>query len=413
MGKYSIRKIKAREILDSRGSPTLEVDVETGTGLSRASVPSGASTGKHEAVELRDGGRRFGGKGVLKAVRNVNNIIATALRGRDVRNQNEIDEELVELDGTSNKSSLGANALLGVSMAVCRAAAQAKGIPLYEHLALLSENKGRALPIPSLNVINGGAHAGNELDIQEFMIQPFGSSFSESLRISSETYQVLKGILLKKHGKSAVNVGDEGGFAPPLRSTGEALDILVKAIEESGYRGKVEMALDAAASVFFKKGAYHIEGKSLSTGQMIDFYSDLVKTYRIISVEDPFDQEDWRGFVEFTERLGPKVLVVGDDLLVTNPGRIRKAIETGACNALLLKPNQIGTVSEAISAGRMALDAKWKVMVSHRSGETRDPFIADLTVGLGAGLIKAGAPSRSERLAKYNRLLEIEEEIKG
>ena len=411
MGKFNIKQIKAREILDSRGNPTIEVEVHTAGGVFRAAVPSGASTGKHEALELRDGGRRYGGKGVLKAVGHVNRIIGPAIKDDDVCKQEEIDKELIELDGTENKSKLGANALLGVSMAVCKAGASAKGMPLYRYIASLAESKKMVLPVPSLNVINGGAHAGNALDIQEFMIQPFAGSFSESIRMGAETYQVLRGILKKKHGPDAINVGDEGGFAPPLNSTTEALDLLVKAIEEAGYHGKIEIALDCAASGFHEKGRYKLDGKGLSTDKLVDWYAALVKKYPIISIEDPFEEEDWRGFVELTERMGKEVTIIGDDLLVTNPKRIKKALDMGACNGLLLKVNQIGTVSEAIQAANLAMSNGWKVMVSHRSGETEDSFIADLVVGLGTGLIKSGAPCRSERLAKYNQLLRIEEEL--
>ncbi len=413
MEKFKIKKIKAREILDSRGNPTVEVDLYTGAGLSRAAVPSGASTGKHEAVELRDGGKRYGGKGVLKAVGHVNTLIAKHFNGRDVRLQAEIDEELINLDGTENKGNLGANALLGVSMAACKAAAAGKGMPLFEYIASISGNKDISLPVPSMNVINGGAHAGNALEIQEFMIQPFGSSFAESLRMAAETYHVLKKIIKEKHGKDAVNVGDEGGFAPPLKDTHDALDLIMKAIDEAGYHGKIELALDAAASGFFRDGAYHLDGRKLSTEGMVDFYRELASKYPIILFEDPFDEEDWHGFASLTEKMGEKLTVMGDDLLVTNVKRIRKAVEMSACNGLLLKVNQIGTVTEAIRAAKYAMDNKWRVMVSHRSGETSDSFIADLVVGLGTGLIKTGAPCRSERLAKYNQLLRIEEEILG
>ncbi len=413
MDKFKIRKIKAREILDSRGNPTVEVDVYTGAGMARAAVPSGASTGKHEAIELRDGGKRYGGKGVLTAVGNVNGIIAKHLSGQDVRVQAEIDEELINLDGTENKGKLGANALLGVSMAVCKAAAMGKNVPLFTHIASLADNKKMVLPIPSMNVINGGAHAGNSLEIQEFMIQPFANSFAESLRMGAETYHTLKGIIKKKHGKDAINVGDEGGFAAPLNDTQEALELIMSAIEEAGYHGKIEIALDAAASGFYKDGSYSLDGKKLNTEELVDFYKELASKYPIISMEDPFDEEDWHGFAALTEKLGEKVTVIGDDLLVTNVKRIMKAIDMQACNGLLLKVNQIGTVTEAIRAAKISMENKWKVMVSHRSGETSDDFIADLVVGLGTGLIKTGAPCRSERNAKYNQLLRIEEIILG
>ncbi len=411
MEKFRIKKIKAREILDSRGNPTVEVDVYTGAGLARAAVPSGASTGKHEAIELRDGGKRYGGKGVLKAVGNVNGLIAKHLTGHDVSNQAAIDETLIELDGTENKSSLGANALLGVSMAVCKAAAMGKGMPLYRYIAGLSGNNKIALPTPSMNVINGGAHAGNKLDIQEFMIQPFGKNFAESLRMSAETYHILKGIIKEKHGKDAINVGDEGGFAPPINSATEAIEMIMKAIEEAGYHGKISLALDSAASAFYKNGTYHLDGKKFDTGELVDFYADLSKTYPIVLLEDPFEEEDWHGFAELTQKIGNTVVVMGDDLLVTNVKRINKAIDMNAVNGLLLKVNQIGTVTESISAAKLAMANGWRVMVSHRSGETSDNFIADLVVGLNTGLIKTGAPCRSERLSKYNQLLRIEEEL--
>ncbi len=413
MDKFRIKKIKAREILDSRGNPTVEVDIHTGSGVSRAAVPSGASTGRHEAVELRDGGKRYGGKGVLKAVGNVNGLIARGLKGKDVRLQGEIDEYLIELDGTENKSKLGANALLGVSMAACRAAASGKGIPLFRYIASLAGSRKLSLPVPSMNVINGGAHAGNRLDIQEFMIQPFADSFAESMRMGAEAYHALKEIIKDKHGKGAINVGDEGGFAAPLQSTTEALDLIKKAIEDTGYHNKIMIALDSAASGFFSKGTYRIDGKKLNVDELVDFYRELAGRYPIISIEDPFDEEDWHGFASLTEKIGKKVVIIGDDLLVTNVRRIRKAVDMDACNGLLLKVNQIGTVTEAIRAARYAMESNWRVMVSHRSGETCDSFIADLAVGLGTGLIKTGAPCRSERLAKYNQLLRIEEEIRG
>jgi enolase len=409
--KFKIQKIKAREILDSRGNPTVEVDLFTAGGMARAAVPSGASTGTNEALELRDGGKRYGGKGVQKAVDNVNKLIARHVHGRDVRLQGELDEALIELDGTENKDKLGANAILGVSMAACRAAAMGKGVPLFVHIAGISGNKNMVLPVPSMNVINGGAHAGSSLAVQEFMIQPFADTFKEALRMGAETYQVLKGIVKEKHGKSAINVGDEGGFAPAIQDTEEAISLIMKAIEQAGYHGKIMLALDSAASGFYKDAAYHIDGKKLSTGGMVDYYAALAGKYPIISFEDPFEEEDWRGFTQLTQKVGQKVTVIGDDLLVTNVKRIRKAVEMEACNGLLLKVNQIGTVSEAIEAAKYAMQNKWKVMVSHRSGETEDSFIADLVVGLGTGLLKTGAPCRSERNAKYNQLLRIEEEM--
>jgi enolase len=407
--KFKIKKIRAREILDSRGNPTVEVDLYTGAGMARAAVPSGASTGKHEAVELRDGGKRYAGKGVQQAVSHVNNLIARHFEGKDIRIQAEIDEELINLDGTENKSKLGANALLGVSMAVCKAAALGKGTPLFQHIASLADNRRLSLPVPSMNVINGGAHAGNALDIQEFMIQPFSDTFAEALRMGAETYHALKGVIKKKYGTDAINVGDEGGFAAPLKSTGEAIELILGAIEEAGYKGKIELALDAAASEFFKGGKYRLDGRKYSTEELVDFYRELASKYPIISIEDPFGEEDWHGFAALTEKAGGKITVIGDDLLVTNVRRIKKAVDMNACNGLLLKVNQIGTVTEAIRAAKYAMQNKWGVMVSHRSGETCDSFIADLVVGLGTGLIKTGAPCRSERNAKYNQLLRIEE----
>ncbi len=413
MDKFKIEKIKAREILDSRGNPTVEVDVYTWAGMARAAVPSGASTGKHEAVELRDGGKRYGGKGVLNAVENVNGLIAGSLKGKDVREQAKIDEHLIELDGTENKSKLGANALLGVSMAVCKAAAMGKGMSLFKYIASLAQTKDMKLPVPSMNVINGGAHAGNKLDIQEFMIQPFGDTFAESMRMGAETYHVLKKIIKEKHGQDAINVGDEGGFAAPINSTTEALDMITKAIDEAGYHGKIMIALDSAASGFYKDGNYHLDGKKLTVEELVDFYADLSKKYPILSMEDPFDEEDWHGFAALTEKIGKKVTVIGDDLLVTNVKRIKKAVEMDACNGLLLKVNQIGTVTEAMHAAKYAMENGWRVMVSHRSGETSDSFIADLVVGLNTGIIKTGAPCRSERNSKYNQLIRIEEEMLG
>lgn len=411
MDKFKIKKIKAREILDSRGNPTVEVDILTGAGLARAAVPSGASTGKHEAIELRDGGKRYGGKGVLKAVGNVNGLIAKHLRGHDVSSQVKIDETLIELDGTENKSNLGANAVLGVSMAACKAAAIGRKIPLYRHIAEIAGSKKMSLPTPSMNVINGGAHAGNKLDIQEFMIQPFGRNFAESMRMGAETYQILKKIIKEKHGRDAINVGDEGGFAPPINSANEAIELILKAIDEAGYHGKIELALDSAASEFYKNGTYHIDGRKLDTGELVDFYAELAKTYPVISLEDPFEEEDWHGFAELTQKIGNKITVIGDDLLVTNVDRIQKAIDMSAVNGLLLKVNQIGTVTESINAAKLAMANGWRVMVSHRSGETSDNFISDLVVGLDTGLIKTGAPCRSERNSKYNQLLRIEEEL--
>ena len=404
-----IKKIFAREILDSRGNPTVEVDLFTGDFKVRASVPSGASTGIHEASELRDNQKRYLGKGVQKAVKNVNKIIAPKLRGKELK-QGALDNLMIKLDGTKNKRRLGANAILGVSIAICKAKAMEEGIPLYRRIAKLALNKKPKIPVPFFNVINGGKHAGNDLVLQEFHIVPVkAKSFSEALRIGTETEFVLRDIVKKRYGKLAVNVGNEGGFAPPIKTAEQALDLLVEAIKKAGYNNKVKIAIDAAGSEFFKQGYYYVP-KKMSKAELLNYYLDLIKKYPIISLEDPFSQDDYAPFVHITEKIGKKVQIVGDDLLATNIERIHKALDMKACNALLLKVNQIGTVTEAILAAELALLNKWNVMVSHRSGETNDDFIADLAVGLGVGQIKAGAPRRGERVAKYNRLLRIEED---
>ncbi|MEM0465361.1 MAG: phosphopyruvate hydratase [Candidatus Pacearchaeota archaeon] len=413
-----IQSIKAREILDSRGNPTIEVDLITNKGLFRAAVPSGASTGVYEAVELRDNdSNRYNGKGVLKAIDNINNIIAPALFGMNPTKQTQIDKIMIEIDGTDNKSKLGANAILAVSMAICKAGAFHKKIPLYQYIANLAENSELLLPIPSFNVINGGKHAGNKLAIQEFMILPTEApNFHEALRYGSEIYHHLKKIIKNKYGQDATNVGDEGGFAPNIQDNKEALDLLKEAISSAGYDGKVEIGIDVAASEFFKDGMYDLNFKSdnpdLKSGdEMIEIYKKFVEEYKLISIEDPFDQDDWENYRKLNSLIGSKIQIVGDDLLVTNVKRIKEGIEKKAVNALLLKINQIGTITESIKAAKIAIDAGWSVMVSHRSGETEDNFIADLVVGLGVGQIKTGAPCRSERLAKYNQLLRIEEEL--
>ncbi len=415
-----IQRIIAREILDSRGNPTVEVDLLTEKGLFRSSVPSGASTGIYEALEMRDGDKaRFGGKGVLKAVKNVNEAIARLLENREVATIAEIDALLLHADGTENKSKFGANAILAVSMAACKALAAQEGLPLYAFLAKNFDVHKFVLPVPSLNVINGGSHAGNKLAMQEFMILPVGApNFREAMRYGAEIYQTLKSILKAKYGLNATNVGDEGGFAPDVQDAHEALDILSEAIKKAGYSGKVKIGMDVAASEFFQEGKYNLNFKGEAaqadwkTGdEMVEIYKGFVEKYDIISIEDPFDQDDWQSYQKLTEVLGEKVQIVGDDLLVTNPKRIATAIEKKACNALLLKVNQIGTVSEAVQACIDAKGANWGVMVSHRSGETEDSFIADLVVGIMAGQIKTGAPCRSERLAKYNQLMRIEEEL--
>lgn len=415
-----ITEIFAREILDSRGNPTVEVDVHTEKGFGRASVPSGASTGIHEALELRDGEKSYNGNGVLKAVDNVNKIITPRLIGYNSLEQIEIDAEMEALDGTENKHRLGANAILAVSMAVCVAAANDKKIPLYKHISELAGTKPR-MPLPYFNVINGGRHAGNALDLQEFMICPIGTkSFHEALRVGSEVYHTLKKIIKEKYGMDAMNVGDEGGFAPPLKDNEEPLKILVEAISKAGYEGKVKIAMDCAASEFYFDGKYVWGSKKMSKEQikkakgmqgaeLSEIYLKWMKKYPIISIEDAFSQDDWESWSNFKKRC--KIQLVGDDLLVTNVKRIKMAIGRNACSALLLKMNQIGTLTETLLAANLALDNMWKVMVSHRSGETEDNFLADLAVGLGTGQIKSGAPCRGERTAKYNQLLRIEEKI--
>ena len=410
---YKIRKIKAREVLDSRGNPTIEVGLKTDSCCARAIVPSGASTGVHEALELRDGNKkRYLGKGVLKAANNVNKIISKKIIGFDCRKQREIDNALIELDGTENKSRLGANAILGVSMAACKAGALCSDKKLYEHIQKMSSAKKMLLPIPQMNVINSGRHAGIENDIQEHMIMPVGfKKFSDALRAGVETYHALKNILKKKYGAKSILLGDEGGFAPPIENVEGRLELLLKAIGEAGYSGKIKLALDCAASEFFngKNGKYAILNKKYDAGKLVDFYKSLEKRYPVISIEDGMSQDDWDGWDLLNRELGKKIQIVGDDLLVTNILRIKKALNENACNALLLKVNQIGTVTEAIDAASIAFKNKWNVIVSHRSGETEDSFIADLCVGIGANQCKFGAPARSERTAKYNRLLKIEE----
>ena len=407
---FEIENIHAREILDSRGNPTVEVDVWTCCGFGRAAVPSGASTGTHEALELRDGDDRFGGKGVLQAVKNVNEIIGPKLIESEITalEQRAVDDFMLALDGTPLKSNLGANAILGVSLGVAKAAADELAIPLYRYLGGVNTT---TLPVPSLNVLNGGQHAGNDLAIQEFMILPKGAScFSEGLRMAAETYHALGKILRGRYGVGATNVGYEGGYAPPLNKTVDALDSLMAALDVTGYEGEIGIGMDAAASSFFKNGTYAVDGKNLSGGEMIDFYADLVSTYPIILIEDPFDEEAFGEFAALTARLA-NTIIVGDDIYVTNVERLAKGIEMKATNALLLKLNQIGTVSEAFDAARMAFRNGFKVMASHRSAETEDSALADVTVALGAEMLKTGAPARSERTAKYNQLLRIEEEL--
>ena len=405
----------------SRGNPTVEVDLFTQDGMFRAAVPSGASTGAYEAVELRDGGDRYMGKGVLKAVANVNTIKSRVV-GMDARDQTALDEAMIDLDGTPNKGNLGANAILGVSLAACKAGAAGAGVPLYRHIANLAGNSDLVMPVPSLNVINGGSHAGNKLAMQEFMILPIGAaSFSESMRMGAETYHHLKAVIKAKYGQDATNVGDEGGFAPDILSNAEGLDLLAEAIERAGYTGAVRIGMDVAASEFYLKDSsmYDLDFKTkdndgshrMEAGALTSLYQEFIDKYGIVSIEDPFDEDDWPAYSAMTAAVGTGTQIVGDDLLVTNPQLVGKAIEEKACNALLLKVNQIGSVTESIQAVGMAKAAGWGVMASHRSGETEDTFIADLAVGLSTGQIKTGAPCRSERLAKYNQLLRIEEEL--
>ena len=400
-----IRDIHAREILDSRGNPTIEVEVTTEEGyIGRAAVPSGASTGIYEAVELRDGGTRFHGKGVTQAVAAVEGEIAGMLIGFPVAEQKRIDEEMIRLDGTENKSRLGGNAILGVSVACAKAAAESLELKLYEYI----DTEASVLPVPFFNVINGGKHAGNQLDFQEFMVAPTGAkTFREALMMGSEIYQTLKSRLLKGYGKNAINVGDEGGFSPPMESPEEALEAITASAEEMGYGGVTRLAMDVAASSFYKDGGYSFMGKTLSRGELIDVYMELVSKYPISSIEDPLEEEDYEGFAEITRAL--PIQIVGDDLFVTNVKRLMKGMEMGACNSLLWKVNQIGSLTEAMDAARLAMDSGYTVMASHRSGETEDPFVADLSVGIGCGQIKTGAPARGERTAKYNQLLRIEE----
>ena len=410
-----IESVHAREVLDSRGNPTIEADLKTSDGLFRAMVPSGASTGTHEAVELRDKDeRRYKGKGVLKAVENVNKIIASKVKGYDVTDQSGLDNLLIKLDGTNNKGKLGANAILAVSMAACKAAAASKGKPLYAYIASLSGRKGVTLPVPQLNVINGGKHAGKENDPQEHMYMPVGAkNFTEAIRMGAETYHILKKMLRDKYGVQAIHLGDEGGFVPPINTTQERLELMVSAVEKAGYSGDIAIALDPASSEFYYKdgGHYMIGDKKYSSSELVDLYADLVKTFPILVIEDGMAEDDWDGWVEITKKLGSRIQLTGDDLLVTNVERIKKAIELNAVNAVLLKLNQIGTVSESIDAANMTFKNGWCATVSHRSGETEDSFIADFAVGLDTGQIKTGAPARSERLAKYNQLVRIEEEL--
>ena len=419
-GDFDIAGVCAREILDSRGNPTLEVEVRLeGGAVGRAAVPSGASTGKHEAVERRDGSSRYHGKGVLKAVEAVNTVLAEVLMFEDAFYQDRIDRLLLEADGTENKSRLGANAVLGVSLAVARACAAQQGIPLYRYLGGVN---GRTLPVPMMNVLNGGVHADNTVDLQEFMIMPVGAkSFSQGLMMCAEVYQTLKNLL--KEGGYSTAVGDEGGFAPNLKDSCEVLSFLVEAVKKSGYEPGLDfkIAIDAAASELYDEssGRYVFPGESKMTGrrversaqEMVEYFQKLVDQYPICSIEDGLQEEDWEGWKLLTKTLGDRIQLVGDDLFVTNTKRLKKGIEEGAANSILVKVNQIGTLTESLKAIQMAKDAGYTAVISHRSGETEDTFIADLAVAVNSGQIKTGAPCRSERVAKYNQLLRIEEEM--
>lgn len=408
-------------IYDSRGNPTIEVDLTTEKGLFRAAVPSGASTGIYEALEMRDGDKAVHhGKGVLKAIGHVNNDLAPAViaQNLDVTDQAAIDDFMIKLDGTPNMSKLGSNVILGVSLAVCKAGAAHNGIPLYRHIANLAGVSEVVLPCPAFNVINGGSHAGNKLAMQEFMILPTGaSSFSEACRMGTETYHHLKAVIKSRFGLDATSVGDEGGFAPNILENKAALELIQEAIAKAGYTGKIEIGMDVAASEFCKDKKYDLDFKNpisnpadyLEPSKLLELYKSFVKDFPIVSIEDPFDQDDWEGWTSFTTTT--EIQIVGDDLTVTNPERIQTAIDKKSCNCLLLKVNQIGSVTESIRAHNLGKQNGWGTMVSHRSGETEDCFIADLVVGLATGQIKTGAPCRSERLCKYNQILRIEEEL--
>ncbi len=405
-----IAAVVGRQVLDSRGNPTVEVDVVLDSGArGRAAVPSGASTGAHEAVELRDGGPEWGGKGVGDAVANVNSEIAAAVRGADVRDQEALDRRLIELDGTPNKGRLGANAILGVSLAAAKAAAAEAGQPLWRYLG--GELAG-TLPVPMMNVINGGAHADNSIDLQEFMVVPVGAeSFAEGLRVGAEVYHALKSLLHERGLSTAV--GDEGGFAPDLDSSEAAIEAILEAAERAGHRERVAIALDPATSEVFEDGAYRFEGRAETSETLPRFWAEIVDRYPVVSIEDGCAEDDWDAWVALTAELGGRVQLVGDDVFVTNPERLRDGIARGVANSILVKVNQIGTLTETMDAVRLAHDAGYTVVMSHRSGETEDTTIADLAVALGTGQIKTGAPARSDRVAKYNQLLRIEEELRA
>ena len=402
----AITEVRARQVLDSRGNPTVEVEIHAGE-VGRAIVPSGASTGVHEAVELRDGGEAWNGKGVSAAVANVNGEIAEAVRGRDVMDQEGLDRALIELDGTPNKGRLGANAILGVSLAAAKAASANAGVPLFRHLG---GGDARTLPVPMMNVINGGAHADNSIDLQEFMVVPAGAdSFSDGLRIGVEVYHALKKLLTER-GLSTL-VGDEGGFAPNLDSSGQAIELILEAAERAGHRERVAIALDPATSEVFSHGVYRFEGREKSSAEMPEFWAEIVDRYPVVSIEDGAAEDDWDSWRTLTDRLGDRVQLVGDDLFVTSTARLQEGIERGVANSILVKVNQIGTLTETIEAVRLAHENGYTAVMSHRSGETEDATIADLAVALGTGQIKTGAPARSDRVAKYNQLLRIEEEL--
>ena len=407
----AIDSLHGHEILDSRGNPTVEVEAVLHSGVrGRAAVPSGASTGAHEAVELRDGDKgRYGGKGVLSAVGHVNTTIAAALAGMDAADQRGVDAALVELDGSDNKGNLGANAILGASLAVARAAAAEAGLPLYRYVGGADAH---VLPVPMMNVINGGVHAQNSIDLQEFMVMPVGAeTFAEALRIGAETFHALKALL---HGRGlATAVGDEGGFAPDLGSADEAIEAILEAADSAGHRDVVAIALDPASTELYRDGTYHLEGegRTLSPAEMVDYWADLAGRYPIVSIEDGLAEDDWDGWQLLTERLGDKTQLVGDDVFVTNPGRLKRGIDGHVANAILIKVNQIGTLSETLDTMRLASDSGYASVMSHRSGETEDTTIADLAVATNCGQIKTGAPSRTDRVAKYNQLLRIEEEL--
>jgi enolase len=402
----AITEVRARQVLDSRGNPTVEVEIHAGE-VGRAIVPSGASTGVHEAVELRDGGEAWNGKGVSAAVANVNGEIAEAVRGRDVMDQEGLDRALIELDGTPNKGRLGANAILGVSLAAAKAASANAGVPLFRHLG---GGDARTLPVPMMNVINGGAHADNSIDLQEFMVVPAGAdSFSDGLRIGVEVYHALKKLLTER-GLSTL-VGDEGGFAPNLDSSEQAIELILEAAERAGHRERVAIALDPATSEVFSHGVYRFEGREKSSAEMPEFWAEIVDRYPVVSIEDGAAEDDWDSWRTLTDRLGDRVQLVGDDLFVTSTARLQEGIERGVANSILVKVNQIGTLTETIEAVRLAHENRYTAVMSHRSGETEDATIADLAVALGTGQIKTGAPARSDRVAKYNQLLRIEEEL--